>query len=289
MRLVTYNIQFGRGKDDRCDLGRIAGEVAGADVIAMQEVDRFWKRSGMVDQVAELVRLLEGYHWVYGPGLDLDAGFVGSGDVRHSRRRQFGNLLMSRAPILAARNHLLPKTGLVGQLSLQRSALEGVIACARQPVRFYSVHLAHVTSGERQRQVARLLEIHRGVAAEGGALSGFGDNPDWAEVGAPAPMADGAVVAGDFNMVPETPEYEMLVGSVNDIYGRVATVCGFVDAWLAAGNDPTDGITQVTQKRAGRVDYVFVGAALSERVRAARVDGDARGSDHQPLWVEIDL
>ena len=289
MWLVTYNIQFGRGKDGHCDLGRIAGEVAGADVIAMQEVDRFWKRSAMVDQVSELARLLEGYHWVYGPGLDLDAGFVEAGDVRQSRRRQFGNLLMSRAPILTARNHLLPKTGLVGRLSLQRSALEGVIAYPRGPVRIYSVHLAHVTSGERQRQVARLLEIHRGVAAEGGALSGFGDSPDWADVGTPPPMADEAVVAGDFNMVPEAPEYEMLVGPVDDIYGRVATVRSFVDAWLCAGNDPADGVTQVTPKRAGRVDYVFVGAALSERVRAARVDRDAQGSDHQPLWVEIDL
>ena len=62
MKLVTYNIQFGRGKDDRFDLARIAHAVNGADIIAMQEVERFWNRSGMVDQVAELTRLLPGYH-----------------------------------------------------------------------------------------------------------------------------------------------------------------------------------------------------------------------------------
>jgi endonuclease/exonuclease/phosphatase family metal-dependent hydrolase len=52
MRLVTYNIQFGQGKDGRFDLERIAREVEGADVIAMQEVERYGKRSDLVDQVA---------------------------------------------------------------------------------------------------------------------------------------------------------------------------------------------------------------------------------------------
>ncbi len=44
MKLVTYNIQFGRGKYDRFDLARIAKAVNGADIIAMQEVERFWNR-----------------------------------------------------------------------------------------------------------------------------------------------------------------------------------------------------------------------------------------------------
>ena len=73
MRLVSYNIQYGVGKDGRNDLKRIAGEIAGADVIALQEVERFWTRSGNVDQPAELARLLPEYHWAYGPGLDIDA------------------------------------------------------------------------------------------------------------------------------------------------------------------------------------------------------------------------
>ena len=52
MKLVAYNIQFGTGKDGRVDLDRIADEIANADVIAMQEVDRYWKRSEMADQVS---------------------------------------------------------------------------------------------------------------------------------------------------------------------------------------------------------------------------------------------
>ena len=34
MKFVTYNIQYGLGKDDRYDLARIAREVEAADVIA---------------------------------------------------------------------------------------------------------------------------------------------------------------------------------------------------------------------------------------------------------------
>ena len=40
MKLVTYNIQYGVGKDWKSDLGRIAQAVDGADVIALQEVVR---------------------------------------------------------------------------------------------------------------------------------------------------------------------------------------------------------------------------------------------------------
>ena len=286
MKIVTYNIQFGRGKDGRTDLERIAAEVEGAEVIAMQEVDRLWTRSGMVDQVAELVRLLPGYHWRYGPGIDLDVGEDPGGNS--ARRRQFGNLLLSRAPIVSSRNHLLPKIGFADQLSLQRSALEGVIACRTGPVRFHSVHLAHVSSLERRRQAARLMEIHAGAADEGGAWSGGGESPDWTVDGPPPPMPGEAVLMGDFNMDPASPEYEIIAGPVTPKYGPAATLGGFADAWIAAGNDPAGGATWFEAGNR-RVDFVFVATPLSGRVGEARVDDRAQGSDHQPLWVEIDL
>lgn len=56
LRLATYNIQYGRGKDDCFDIERIAGEVAGADIIALQEVETFAERSEMIDQVGVIHR-----------------------------------------------------------------------------------------------------------------------------------------------------------------------------------------------------------------------------------------
>ena len=54
VKIVTYNIQYGLGKDNRYDLARIAREVEDADVIALQEVERHWQRSGCVDSPAVL-------------------------------------------------------------------------------------------------------------------------------------------------------------------------------------------------------------------------------------------
>ena len=73
MKLLSYNIQYGMGKDGRYDLARIAGEIEHADVIALQEVERFWQRSGACDEPAELARHLRAFHWVFGANLDMDA------------------------------------------------------------------------------------------------------------------------------------------------------------------------------------------------------------------------
>ena len=62
MKFVTYNIQYGLGRDGRYDLDRTARAVEGADVIALQEVERFWKRSGDVDEVAGLAERLPDFH-----------------------------------------------------------------------------------------------------------------------------------------------------------------------------------------------------------------------------------
>jgi len=35
MKIVTYNIQFGLGKDEQFDLERIAGEISGAYIIVL--------------------------------------------------------------------------------------------------------------------------------------------------------------------------------------------------------------------------------------------------------------
>ncbi|MEO6748807.1 MAG: endonuclease, partial [Casimicrobiaceae bacterium] len=69
-------------------------------------------------------------------------------------------------------------------------------------------------------------------------------------------------------------------------FGRLNRLTGFVDAWVAAGHREDEGATLASGKR---VDYCFVSAPLAPRVRAARIDAGATGSDHQPLWVEIDL
>ncbi|MBW1789178.1 MAG: hydrolase, partial [Deltaproteobacteria bacterium] len=127
MKIVTYNIQYGLGRDRQYDLERTAKVIEGADIIALQEVERFWKRSGYVDQVTLLAELLDEFYWVYAPGLDMDGSYRNDDNRLINRRRQFGIMLLSRSPIISSRSFPLPKFGALTQHSIQQALLEAVI------------------------------------------------------------------------------------------------------------------------------------------------------------------
>ena len=46
MLLVGYNTQFSKGKDGRIDIDRVASAIKDADIVALQEVERHWRRTG---------------------------------------------------------------------------------------------------------------------------------------------------------------------------------------------------------------------------------------------------
>lgn len=286
MHFVTYNIQYGLGRDGHYDLARIAREVESADVIALQEVERFWQRSGMVDEPALIARHLPRHHWVYGANLDMDADTVeADGRVVH-RRRQFGTMILSRLPILSSRNHLLPKYGTLTQHSIQQGTLEAVIGLKMGALRVYSVHLSHLDAATRLPQIETLLAIHRRAPAEGGAWCGGHPNPaaGWTE-GEMPPMPRQALFMGDFNFTPGSAEYTAMVGPMTTHHGRLLSTDGLVDAWTVAGHEEAAGITCDGK----RLDYLFLSANLRHRVRSVRIDETAEGSDHLPVWMELDV
>ncbi|MGH6719574.1 MAG: endonuclease/exonuclease/phosphatase family protein [Alphaproteobacteria bacterium] len=282
MLFVSYNIRYGLGQDGRYDLARAVAAVDEADVIAFQEVEVNWPRTGMVDQPRAIGELLPRHHWVYGPAFDVDAGTAdGSGRVTN-RRRQFGTMLASRTPILSSRLLGLPKVATLDVFNLVNPALEGVIATASGAVRVLSLHLSHLTEEERLMQVEAVLAWHGAAAAEGGAWTGR-DEPDieaWSE-GDPPPMPAEALLMGDFNSEPD-----------GRVYPRLTVRAGFVDTWRAAGRGSEPCLTWTPYAHARvrhdrRLDYAFATPSLAARVRRAWVDRDAKGSDHYPYWVEI--
>src|SRR5690349_14994994 len=95
MRLASYNTQFSRGRDDRVDLDRMTAAVREADIIALQEVERHWQRSGEADQPAEIAARFPKHHWVYAPYFDVDASRVTKDGIVTNRRRQFGVMTLS--------------------------------------------------------------------------------------------------------------------------------------------------------------------------------------------------
>ncbi len=277
LRLVTYNIQFSRGKDGRFDLSRIAAAVRGADVIALQEVERFWPRSGMQDQPAELARLLHAYYWVYGPGFDVHGG---DGCGPDNRRRQFGVMLLSRTPIVQSRSLVLPKTHYPDAFNMYQGAVHGVIDSPIGPLGVWNVHLGYLDTPERIAQLAYLRTLSERDQAERGAWSGAGDirGDDWSAGTRPPPAPVESVWLGDFNSEPGSPEYACLLAA------------GLHDA--AAGSEAEQAYTHEMDRedppRRRRLDYCFVSAGLRDHVRGYRVDHSAVGSDHQPVWVHLD-
>lgn len=96
LRIATYNIKHGAGMDGRVDLERTARaiEALDADVVALQEVDLGVGRSGGVNQVNELARVL-GMHPAFGVFMPYGGG-------------HYGMALLSRHPIVDARSLRLP-------------------------------------------------------------------------------------------------------------------------------------------------------------------------------------
>ena len=89
VRVMTFNIRHGRGVDNEINLPRIARVIQdGAEVVALNEVDRRTRRSGGVDQVEELANLLD-MEYALSPSIEYQGG-------------QYGNAVLSRWPIEAA-------------------------------------------------------------------------------------------------------------------------------------------------------------------------------------------
>lgn len=288
MKGVSYNIQYGLGRDGRYDLARIAEEIESADIIALQEVDRFWQRSGLVDSPAILAEKLPEHHYVFGANLDIDASYRDEEGRLINRRKQFGTMIMSRTPILSTRNFPLPKWGDRQHHSIQQGLLEAVIETPSGPLRIYCVHLSHLSPFTRLPQIHCIMDILKSAPEEGGAWCGGHPDPasGWLEEAEP-PMPHAHILMGDLNCAPASQEYAAFIGATAPGYGRLTNRQGLVDAWVAAGHDEAGGSTHPNAK--SRIDHCFVSADLAPRVRDCWIDDQAQGSDHWPLWVDIDV
>ena len=287
MNFASYNIQYGFGLDGRYDLERIARSLEGADIIALQEVTRGFWRNGFADMVADLAAFFPDHFWVYGPACDMHVEAAGSErqPVR-GMRFQFGNMVLSRWPIRSTRTLLLPRSRTIGKINLQRGATEAVIAVPSGAIRVYSVHLDHVSPDERIRQLQFLNAHINAFVQEGGSLTG-GSEFDLPE----PPLPEDYVILGDFNMEPESPEYCALAGAGGGYYGRVARIGTPVDAFAALEAYGPGSYSWMNPDDHGErmhLDYCFVSCGLVSRLQSARIDTQSVGSDHFPLWVEIE-
>ncbi|MGI9499346.1 MAG: endonuclease/exonuclease/phosphatase family protein [Geminicoccaceae bacterium] len=288
MKIVTYNIQYGVGKDERLDLERIADELAGADIIGLQEVDRFWKRGGEVDQAETLAEMLADYYWVYASGMNVDASYRDDSGKLINRRRQHGDMVLSRYPILSTRSWPLPAKGSITRHSMHATLLEAVIDAPGGALRIYNVHLFYWSPDFALEQAKFVRMRILAAPLEGGSWNGdpawMADH--WTNGEQVPPMPDAAILLGDMNSAPASEVYDEFIGPVGMEGGRVQTLDRFVDPWTWLGNDEDSGATAHFGDH--RIDHIWITPNLRDRIRAMHIDSSATGSDHKPVWLELD-
>ena len=285
MKLVGYNVQYGIGLDQKYDLARIAASLEGADIIALQEVTRGFFRNGGADMVAGLEALFPDHFSAYHAPVDLLTGFIEKDGRPVPQRLQFGNMILSRYPILSVRGHLLPRSLSYDRLNLQRAALEAVIGTPDGPLRVYSVHLDHISPDERITQIEALKRLLFDVPQQGTAVTGA------SELGMPdSPAPEDAVMLGDFNLRPGSPEHDALFGRPDAFYGRSLRRSHPADALARLGKCLPDSYSwegEHPEHPRMLLDYAALTPSLAPRLKDAFIDNAARGSDHFPLWIEL--
>jgi len=202
LRVMTFNIRHGRGMDDNVSLAKIADEIerSGADIVGLQEVDRFLPRSELKDQPAELARLLN-WNACYSPSEDRHntsstSAYIRDKDEETGLEGQYGNAILSRFPIVAHQFHYLP-----GDRE-RRSWLHAEIEINGRSLNFFCTHLG-LDEAEKMAQVDALVNALK---------STFG----------------AIVLLGDFNMKPENPTLTRLATEIPKVplLGNVTTFAG---------------------------------------------------------------
>ena len=131
-RVLVYNIHAGKTVHGVPSIEQIAAVVrsTNADIVMLQEVDNGTKRSGNVNQPAELARLT-GFHVAFGSALDYDGG-------------KYGVAILSRWPILSDTLFHLPveppQTRAGGSME-PRGALRAIIKSPRGTLAVINTHL----------------------------------------------------------------------------------------------------------------------------------------------------
>ena len=255
--------------------------VRDADIICLQEIDRNWRRTGMADQFAEVQALLPDRYCVFGPSLDVDASDRKSDGSVENRRRQSGQMTISRFPIASSRAIHLPKDDTGDAMNSWSAALETVIMTPEKPVRIINLHLTDISETNRVSQISALVKHCEHATIEGGAWNG----KEWDETSREhwqlndpvPPMPAEMIFTGDFNDEPNSRTYEIMLRAK------------FRDAWQPNTNSGA-GVTFKTNPEQGtdsdmRIDFIFVSPQFE--IVSSLIDESTGASDHQPVWATL--
>lgn len=140
LRLMTYNIRRGKGKDGKLNLNNTAEVIknSNANIISLQEVERHSIRTGFQDQIKILSGKL-GMNYAYGKSINILNG-------------EYGNGLISIYPIEEYKVFDLPS------VSERRTVLRSVLNIDGYRLAVYNTHLG-LNEVERKEQVDFILQM----------------------------------------------------------------------------------------------------------------------------------
>ena len=280
MKLITWNIQWCRGCDGRVDPERIVRTARGFsdfDVLCLQEVaDGFPGLAGSTgeNQFEALARMLPDYRAIDGVAVDVAAAAGG--------RARFGNLLLSRLPVLGVWRHLLTWPADSQAVGMQRVAIEAVIEAQSGPIRVLTTHLEYYSAKQRLAQVGHLRELHVQACshATDPQVAKHAGSPFETRARPPS-----ALLCGDFNFRVGSPDYTAMLAPI-------AQAPAWRDAWTVmhpgTPHAHTNGVhDRVQWPQAYTCDFIFITEDLAGQVRRIEVDPITTASDHQPVLIEL--
>ncbi len=283
MRVLSWNIQWGRGADGVVDLNRCIETIrvlGDFDVICLQEVAQGFaslNNGRSMDGPASLAAAFPGYSAHFGAAFDGPASSGG--------RNRFGNLTLSRLPVGRVQVHSLPLPAEAGYAAMPRVCLEVVVA---DRLRILNTHLEYYGVARRLAQAQALHGLQLDTIQ---ALRTPGETSGRIRAGTPfEPLARpaSALLCGDFNCEPGSPALAAL--TERDEQGTPV----WVDAWEACyGTVPhlhTVGVNGAEwPDRPYCCDFIWVTPDLLGKVESLAVDQATAASDHQPLLLSLAL
>lgn len=250
LRLLTYNVHkcIG-GLDRRYDPVRVADTIRhhAPDVVLLQEVAEGADRFRGERQIERLAQLLGLRHWVHAI------------NVRHARRGDYGNAILSRFPVFASQNvdvTLPPRKA----RSALHARLRVRIGRRTRTLHLFNLHLG-LAESERRRQLGKFLV---------------------SEPFAGLDRRTPAVVAGDFNDLWGTLGQRLLEpAGLQGPRGRIATF----PAWAplrALDSIYVSGDLRLESVRRSRFGLARMASDHLPLIAELSIVGRSRGPERQP-------
>lgn len=247
VRVMSFNIHAGIGADGLYDIERTADviETSEADVIGLQEVDVHWgTRSHYENIIQKLANRLD-MHYFFAPIYDLPP------DQPGQPGRQYGLAVLSKYPIIDAKNHEITRLSTQSANPVPEPAPGFPEVLINAKGAKFSVYVTHLDyrpdPAVRSMQVADM----RRIMSDSGVSQ--------------------KVLVGDMNAAPDASELIPLYKTLRD-------------TWTSTGE--SNGFTFPSLAPVRKIDYIFSTPCIRVK-HTATIHTTA--SDHLPVIADLTL